>query len=384
MKKHLKKYSLLFKDAFLSSLFCLFFTFILSLIVLNLSFLNPFKEAFKDFSFSDLYYAEKIQETSINKDIILINIEKRDRTEIAILLESILLENPKIIGIDAIFKDLKDTEGDINLTEVLNDKKIISAINFEEKGIIKNHPFFDTKNEGFININFDGSNKVIRTFDAFQKSDSSFTLKIASKFGEKIDTKKLRKNQRIKYTGNYKSFIHFGFDEFMISSNKNIVKNKIVLLGYLGTPIGSPFDVEDKFFTPLNKTTSGKSLPDMFGVVVHANILKMFLENDFIYEVSNFWVYLITYLFVFLFMVFQLILERKGEIYNRTLKWLVIFLFTVILLYIHLLLYSKDIYLNVFYIIAITAVCSNLFIFYVHFIKFLNTKIKWKSYILQK
>ena len=382
MKKHLKKYNLLLKDALLSSLFCLFFTYILSLIVLNLSFLNPFKEAFKDFSFSDLYYAEKIQETSINKDIILINIEKRDRTEIALLLESLLTEKPKVIGVDVIFKDLKDIEGDVNLAKAISNQKIVSAINIEGKTIIKNHPFFEVKNESFININFDGKNKVIRTYDALYKSDSSFALQLASKFGKKIHKKKLKNYRQIKYTGNYNSFIHFGFDEFIMLSNKNIVTNKIVLLGYLGTPLGSVFDVEDKFFTPLNKATAGKSLPDMFGVVVHANILKMFLENDFIYKVSNFWVFLITCFFVFLFMIFQLKLEKKGEIYNRTFKWFVIFLFTATLLYLHLLLYSKNIYLNVFYIIAITAVCSNLFIFYVHFIKFLNTKTKWKSYIL--
>lgn len=382
MKKHLKKYKLLLKDAFLSSLFCLFFTYILSLIVLNLSFLNPFKEALKDFSFSDIYYAEKIQETSINKDIILINVERRNRNEIALLLESLLLEKPKVIGIDIIFKDLKDSEGDVSLAQVIGNKKIVSAINIENKEVIKNHPFFETNNDGFININFNSKNKVIRTFDAIHNRDSSFALTIASKFGKKFNKKSLEKNQIIKFSGDYKSFIHFGFDEFMMLPDKNIVTNKIILLGYLGTPLGSSYDVEDKFFTPLNKVTAGKSLPDMFGVVVHANILKMFLENDFIYKVSNFWVIFITYCFVFLFMIFQLKLEKRGEIYNRTFKWIIIFLFSAIMLYFHLLLYSIDIYLNVFYIIAITALCSNLFIFYVHFIKFLNTKIKWKSYII--
>ena len=112
MIKWFKRHSLLLKDAFFSTIFCLILTFILAGIVVNLSFLNPFKEAFKDFSFTDIYYSEKIQETTLPKDIILINIEDRNRFELGLLLESVLAENPKVIGLDAIFRNPKDSIGD--------------------------------------------------------------------------------------------------------------------------------------------------------------------------------------------------------------------------------------------------------------------------------
>lgn len=99
MIKWFKRHSLLLKDAFFSTIFCLILTFILAGIVINLSFLNPFKEAFKDFSFTDIYYSEKIHETALPKDIILINIEDRNRFELGLLLESVLAENPKVIGL---------------------------------------------------------------------------------------------------------------------------------------------------------------------------------------------------------------------------------------------------------------------------------------------
>ncbi|NVJ88132.1 MAG: CHASE2 domain-containing protein [Flavobacteriaceae bacterium] len=367
------------KEAFFSTLFCLTLTYLLSLIILNLSFLNPFKEAFKDFSFSDIFYAEKIQESKINSNIILVNIERRNRFEIGMLLESILEAEPKVIGVDAIFKDLKEEESDAYLAKFLQHEKVISAKNIDNDKIIKNHPFFKTKNDAFININFSGEN-VIRTFDAFYKQDSSFATKIALKFTD-FSVEKLNNRKRIKYTGNYKSFFNIGFDELMLLNDKSFMKDKIVLLGYLGTPLGSNYDVEDKFFTPLNEKTAGKSLPDMFGVVIHANLINMFINNEFIYEVSNTTTTIVTLCFVFLFMILVVKLERKGEIYNRTLKWLILLLFTIILLYVHLLFLSIDIYVNVFFLTAITVVASNMFIFYVHFIKLLKKKISWKSYL---
>lgn len=50
---------------FYQHFFCLFLTFLLSLIILNLSFLNPFK----DYSFCDIYYAEQIQDDNVSKEI---------------------------------------------------------------------------------------------------------------------------------------------------------------------------------------------------------------------------------------------------------------------------------------------------------------------------
>ncbi len=50
---------------FYQHFFYLFLTFLLSLIILNLSFLNPFK----DYSFSDIYYAEQIQDDNVSKEI---------------------------------------------------------------------------------------------------------------------------------------------------------------------------------------------------------------------------------------------------------------------------------------------------------------------------
>lgn len=385
MIKWFKRHALLVKDAFLSTIFCLILTFILAGIVVNLSFLNPFKEAFKDFSFTDIYYAEKIQESSISKDIILINIENRNRFELALLLESVLAENPKVVGLDAIFRSPKDSMSDSYLAAQLQNSKVVSAMNIESNQVVRSHESFQPASENFINISFDLKSKVVRTFETFHRNeskvDTSFAAKIAGNYDVELPYEKLQKPQFIKYSGNYKSFIHFGFDEFMTLTDKQIIKDKIVLLGYLGVPLGNTFDVEDKFFTPLNEGTSGKSLPDMFGVVIHANILKIFLENDFIHKLPKGILWLLNFGSVFFFMIFSLKLEKKGEIYNRTFKWFVLFSYTAFLLYVHLVFYSKDMYIDVFSIIGLTGIAANMFIFYVYFLKFLKSKITWKGYL---
>jgi CHASE2 domain-containing sensor protein len=44
-------------------------------------------------------------------------------------------------------------------------------------------------------------------------------------------------------------------------------------------------DLTDKFFTPMNERFAGKSIPDMNGIVVHANIISMALDKSYIKKV---------------------------------------------------------------------------------------------------
>ena len=56
-----------------------------------------------------MYYAENFGiSDEINTDIILVNVQNNSRETIANMLEEILKEEPKVIGLDVFFKDLKD------------------------------------------------------------------------------------------------------------------------------------------------------------------------------------------------------------------------------------------------------------------------------------
>ena len=61
-------------------------------------------------------------------------------------------------------------------------------------------------------------------------------------------------------------------------------ENSVVIIGYLGRYIGDPA-WEDKFFTPLNTKVAGRANPDMFGPVIHANIVAMVLNEDYINQI---------------------------------------------------------------------------------------------------
>ena len=61
----------------------------------------------------------------------------------------------------------------------------------------------------------------------------------------------------------------------------SFIKDKIVLLGFMGINLNDK-TFEDIFFTPLNERYAGKSFPDMYGVVIQANIISMILNKKYI------------------------------------------------------------------------------------------------------
>lgn len=125
----------------------------------------------------------------------------------------------------------------------------------------------------------------------------SFPLKMVSIFApEKVEQLIKRNNDTeiINYQGNIDT------RREGVSSNSKIVftaldwhqvmnrefepgtfKDKIVVMGFMGDYIGDP-TLTDAFFTPLNFQYMGKANPDMFGVVIHANIVAMILKGDYI------------------------------------------------------------------------------------------------------
>lgn len=55
----------------------------------------------------------------------------------------------------------------------------------------------------------------------------------------------------------------------------------------MGRTIGEE-DIEDIFYSPLNEKYIGKTNPDMFGVVIHANIINMIMTENYI-DAVPFW-----------------------------------------------------------------------------------------------
>ena len=91
-------------------------------------------------------------------------------------------------------------------------------------------------------------------------------------------------------------------------------KDKIVLLGYLGDEI-YVHAAEDKFFTPLNEKQVGKTSRDMYGVVVHANIIHTIINENYVNKMPDWTKHLTGILVVFL------VIASFRPIYNDYKVW---------------------------------------------------------------
>jgi len=79
----------------------------------------------------------------------------------------------------------------------------------------------------------------------------------------------------------------------------SVIKDKIIIMGFMGESLEDN-TWEDKFCTPLNENYIGRTLPDMYGVVVHANIVAMILKEDYINDMPFLWNLGIGLVFIFL------------------------------------------------------------------------------------
>ncbi len=66
-----------------------------------------------------------------------------------------------------------------------------------------------------------------------------------------------------------------------------MITGNVVMFCFLGKYLGDRESLEDKFYTPLNEKYIGRAFPDMFGGVVHANIITMILNEDYIDTISS-------------------------------------------------------------------------------------------------
>lgn len=379
---------LLIKDGILSTIFSLVVIFILSYSFINISFLNPLETAIRDFSFLDIYYSENFYANNdLDKDIILLNVEHRNRFEIAQLVEAVKKANPKVIGLDVMFEKTQDTIVDIPLSISLNDNKLVNSFRIEKNNIITSDSLFVKSQglNGYVNFNFNNESNIIRTFQGrkkiLDKTYNSFAVEVAKKFlGKELKNFNLFNSNRIKFQGKLDAFDAFGFDDFMRLKDRSIINNRIVIIGYLGEPLGNINDIEDKHFTPLNKDVSGKRIPDMFGSIIHANIISMLINDNKMYSVSKFWLLVCSVVLLFIGNTYFIWLEEKKLVAFLVIKKLILFVFTVVLMWLIFWLFKIGIVFEGTIIIGIVLLGCSLILYYKWIIKSLQKKNKWKSY----
>jgi CHASE2 domain-containing sensor protein len=164
------------------------------------------------------------------------------------------------------------------------------------------------------------------------------------------------------------------------SFNVNTLTNKIVLVGYTGhaAPGTANFEDEDRFFTPLNSRLSGRSLPDMYGVIIQANIIRMALDKDYIFVFPT-W---LNFLFAFCLSWALMPLFVKWFVHKALWFHLFTMFFqlaiSILFVYFTIALYAwGKIKIESSAVLVSVLLIGDFLSFYNHLIKFLKYKRKW-------
>lgn len=237
--------------------------------------------------------------------IVIVNVGYLNRIQIAKQLERIQKEAPKVIGIDLLFSESGNLEDDSLLTSVIakyNNCVLVNQMadfnesteSFDSLAIPAIH-FKDRIKYGFANLPSSGdeSRRTVRDFIPFALAGGdtvqSFATQIAGLFNPSTNKEIIERGnnrEQINYRRNISELGYYfiNYDQALDTSiDLSVCKDKIVLLGFTGIDLQTK-TFEDIFFTPLNQNYAGKSFPDMYGVVIHANIISMILADDYINE----------------------------------------------------------------------------------------------------
>jgi CHASE2 domain-containing sensor protein len=284
------------------------FILLVKLIPFNFHFVDPLKLAMKDFEFNDVAYAKlgRSKEAKLDGRIVVVNIGHLDRAEIAMLIDKVSSMGPKVMGLDAYFEGPREAEKDSILRAVFEKPEnliVASRINSEHLHHTQEFElrpdYFDsaTHHRGYVNVIGEeiGTIRMYSPFEKFENEEyPSFTSAIIKLYDEKAYNRLEKRNNKVeminytRHNTSEKKQYQVIQPEDLMSDNvdSSTFKNKIALLGYVSE---NPDDIEDKKFTPMNEEVAGKTKPDMNGIFVHANILSMVLDNNYIKKMPE-WV----------------------------------------------------------------------------------------------
>lgn len=368
----------------LDSLFATAFIYLFMYLISNISAFQIFDafdsigQALEDMEMTDYAFSKLREPLPPDTSIVLVNMGPLTRGGIAQQLQIIDKYNPKVIGVDSFFKGYgpsNDTLGSMFLADVLTNLKselVMVAMVQQSDSLAELHAgdeMYDilytsdsmyTKNSHYAIANLDTDAeyqddiKICRKFPPQREilgtdlKPIAFAAKMAEIFDPTSVEPLLKRNNEfeiINYRGDFVNF--FEEDKFatrfyaldwdqLLNEDfvPGLLKDKIVLLGFMGEYFGAP-EWEDRFYTPLNSKIAGRANPDMFGPVIHANITSMILNRDYVDTLGPVTENIIGLLLCYLNVVlFSLIYRNMGAWYDGATKLIQVFEVLVILFFI--------------------------------------------------
>lgn len=344
----------------------LIFTFIYLFwfLFLHLHFLNPLNYGFRDYEETDIVYSQLRDPNKVEyiEEIVLINSGAFvDRARLAEVLNRVQALEPAVAGIDIFFTEKKDPYTDSLLRGALQSipkvvmPGMLTAYNPQTDLFAPMdycHPYFcEGRPVGYTNF-VSQDTSTIRYFSPREKTVAgearSFTVELAEAYAPG-STQKLwkrgKKVENIYYSGNQRSFLKFEQEQLLDSATfeairqKGVFRNKIVLIGYVGNHQPGEADL-DRHFTPLNRRYTGKTLPDMYGLEIQANILTMILRDRYIHSFPRWLMELLGWLYCYLNVIIILKIYRNlSAIYHGVTRLMQVVEFMLIFVVVALLFY---------------------------------------------
>jgi CHASE2 domain-containing sensor protein len=326
-------------------------------------------QALKDFELTDYAFSSLRPDPEVEQRIVLVNIGSLSRRQIAQQIQIINQFKPRVIGIDSFFDcegglrdsincpQLLDTLGNLLLSNAIQEAEnvVLAEKLLQTRSLAKidtdvydsleySDPLFsDYAKGGFVslptNATYQEDVKLCRSlFPKMKvngKDELAFSVQIAMQydsvkakrflarnkpeelinFSRNIEVRQLRLNSLKNdetTTTNFGTLFYVVDVQEMLRGEvlPELFKDNIVIMGFLGDYLGDP-SWDDKFFTPLNKKVAGRANPDMFGPVVHANVVTMILDETYIDEIPNWGKYSIAFVVCLLTVALFILIDKK-------------------------------------------------------------------------
>lgn len=274
---------------------------------------DPIGDALGDMEMTDVVFSQLREPPTAEERIVLVNLGRVNRAEIGYMIDIINQYEPKVIGLDTYFRVPKDSILDATLEDAMSRvENLVMGSKLEKPNLTTNRfdslggslPRFTQHGEtGFVNFYSDAETqedvKMTREFTPREVVNDKVELAFAVKLAQYLEPEKVERFlsrgyelETINYRGNV---VDYGATEYgtmfyaldvadVFNGNfvPEMIKDKIVIMCYMGEYLGDRYTVEDKYFSPINSQFAGRAHPDMFGGVVHANIAAMILNEDYI------------------------------------------------------------------------------------------------------
>ncbi len=312
---------------------------------------DPIADALGDFQVTDIVFSQLREDPIADERIVLVNIGTESRGSIGIMVDKINQFNPAVIGMDTFFDNPKDTLEDMILDNALSDVEnlvMVTQMLYNDEDVLDSihvsHRMF-TEGADVAHANLDAvaehqdDLKFCRQFwpqrtDIYGNHHVALGIRLASYLDAEKAQKYLERGndvELINFKGNVLDFgaSKFGTkyfaldveDVFQENFIPEMIEGKIVIFCFLGDYLGDRNSTEDKYITPLNSKYAGRTLPDMYGGVIHANIISMVLTDDpvdIMGDVGQ--IGLAIFLCVFNVLLFSIVYKRIPKWYDGLTK----------------------------------------------------------------